>query len=58
MATVKTGTVRRNEDGLTAIKTSLPASRAWFIFDTANGGYYSDGDREGVSEWANLVKEA
>ncbi|WP_374159093.1 hypothetical protein ACEWX3_07675 [Mycobacterium sp. G7A2] len=26
----------------------------WFIFDINNGGYYGDGEREGVDNWVEL----
>lgn len=59
MATVKAGTVRRSPEGLTAIKTGHPAAlkhMAWFVFDVVNGGWYTDGEREGVAEWRELTE--
>ena len=57
MAADKEGTVRRDpeEPKRTATKTGLPdKAHAYFIFHTRNGGFYSDGKTEGVSEWTEL----
>lgn len=39
--------------GRLAIKTQLPAARAWFIFDPQGGGHYAPGTRapDAVEQW-------
>lgn len=53
------GTVRQDADTKqTAIKTDLPGEhREWFVFSPTDGGWYTDGEREGVSEWPQLKPE-
>lgn len=53
------GTVRQDPDSKrTAIKMDLPDPRmAWFVLDVASGGHYTNGERDGVAEWPQLVAQ-
>jgi hypothetical protein len=61
--------VKVSETGQVAVQTALAAPRTWFVFDTANGGRYTPGDREGLNSpppegdvnpamvWTNMVRQ-
>lgn len=47
-------TIRSNPDNpnIVAVETPSVPAGSWFVFDASgNGGYYSDGEREGVADW-------
>jgi hypothetical protein len=57
MADTKPVEVRRNPDNpkQIAVKTGAGVTAGeWFVFDADNGGGYTNGEREQVSDWTKL----
>lgn len=53
------GSARKHSTtGAVAIRTALPAPRAWFVFDLEQGGSYADEAAVATGDWVELVEVA